>query len=426
MIVKSIPIDAIHIKDRARIDKGDIEGLAGAIKEKGLIQPITLDWNMNLIAGERRLLACKHIGMTHIDAVIREGGDKLDSTEVELMENVERKDMTWQERARLEKRIWDHKAEKEGWTMRKQAELMQDAASAVNRRLQIAEAMEIMPELAEHEDFNSAWKELKKLEEHATVGMLKDKVPEEVKQAAKWAKDHYRIGDCFTALDKCTDAIANFAEVDPPYAIDLTEGGKRGNRDRMSDNELNYHEVPAEEYVAFYERIAKVVYRILKPNSFAVFWYGITWHGQVLDILRKAGFGVPDVPAVWTKGSSGQSMSPDTNFANCYETFFLARKGQPKLPKAGRSNVFAYSPVSAALKIHRTEKPIDLMLEIITSCCWPGSLISVPFLGSGVTLRAAYMLGHTGWGYDLEERNKNLFLAKVAEDQKMMEEQGVE
>lgn len=424
MIVQSIPIEKIKVSNRARVDKGDIEGLAEAIKEKGLLQPITVDWNMNLLAGERRLLASKHLGLTHIDAVVREGGDKLDADEVELMENVQRKDMTWQERAKLEKRIWDLKAAKENWTVTKQAEYMQDSRSGVNRRIQLAEAMEVMPELGDHENFDNAWKELKKLEENVTVGMLKDKVPEEIKKAAKWAEQHYCVGDCFESLEKATDAIADFAEVDPPYAIDLTAGAKRS--DRISDNDLNYHEVPAEEYAAFYERIAKTVYRILKPNTFAVFWYGITWHGQVLDILRKAGFGVPDVPAVWTKGSAGQSMSPDTNFANCYETFFLARKGQPKLPKPGRSNVFTYSPVASALKIHRTEKPIDLMMEIITSCCWPGSLICVPFLGSGVTIRAAYLLGHTGWGYDLEERNKNLFLAKVAEDQRMMEEQEVE
>ncbi len=57
-----------------------------------------------------------------------------------------------------------------------------------------------------------------------------------------------------------------------------------------------------------------------------------------------------------------------------------------------------------------------LLEEIIASCCFPGSVLLVPFLGSGVTLRAGYKLNHTGFGYDLDAHNKEAFLKKVFED----------
>jgi len=40
----------------------------------------------------------------------------------------------------------------------------------------------------------------------------------------------------------------------------------------------------------------------------------------------------------------------------------------------------------------------------------------VPFLGSGNTLRAAYMKGLTGLGFELDKELKTKFLLRVADD----------
>ena len=163
-------------------------------------------------------------------------------------------------------------------------------------------------------------------------------------------------------------------------------------------------------------KVAPEVYRILKNNSFAAFWFGPTHHQVTLDILREAGFTMSDVAAVWFKNTAGQTNWPDRNFGSAYEPFWLARKGQPSLAmsKRGRSNVFQYDMVPSGQKIHATEKPLALMKEIVEACCLiPGSRILVPFLGSGVTLQAAYDLGHTGFGWDLSGHVKDKFLARV-------------
>ena len=98
--------------------------------------------------------------------------------------------------------------------------------------------------------------------------------------------------------------------------------------------------------------------------------------------------------------------------------FFVARKGKAQLGKKVRSNVFHYSPVSARSKIHPTERPIDLMVEILdTFMALPGVIVS-PFLGSGATLRAAYESGRAGFGYDLVEENKHRFIAKLNAEHK--------
>lgn len=142
----------------------------------------------------------------------------------------------------------------------------------------------------------------------------------------------------------------------------------------------------------------------------------MTWYTLVKRTLEKAGFKVNDIPAVWIKGGSGQVASPDTTLGSTYEPFFVCRKGLPKLNKAGRSNVFQFSPVAPQQKIHSTERPVDLMGEILDTFAYPGSIIMSPFLGSGSILRAAYTRDMTGFGYDLDEAIKRRFIGRVQED----------
>ena len=415
MEVRTLNIKDIKVKDRARFEKGDVESLAESIKEKGLLQPITVNANLMLLAGERRLLAHKHLGLETIVAVVRSGTDHLDALEVELVENVHRKDMTWAEVCALQKKIFDEKSKKGKWSQAKQAEMLGTVQPQISRQIQMAEALELIPDLANRNSFDEAWKELKTLEEDVHVEVLRQKSQEDpkIKRAAKWAVDHYKVGDAFVGMLGCRDELAHFAEVDPPYGISLNA---RKSRNEDTKDLGEYNEIDESEYEAFYERVASEVYRILRPDSFAVFWYGWDWHSETRNILSKVGFAVPTVPAVWTKGRSGQTASPDTTLGSCHEPFWLARKGKPKLVHAGRGNVFDFSPVAPTSKIHPTERPIALMEEILNLTCFPGSVVMVPFLGSGVTLRAAYKTGHTGFGWDLSEVHKAKFLRKVAEE----------
>jgi ParB-like chromosome segregation protein Spo0J len=69
MTTRTIPIEQVKIGERFRKDLGDIQSLADSIKELGLLQPIVVNEATNeLIAGHRRLEACKLLGWTEITA----------------------------------------------------------------------------------------------------------------------------------------------------------------------------------------------------------------------------------------------------------------------------------------------------------------------------------------------------------------------
>ena len=67
------PIDSIIVGERFRKDMGDLEALAQSIAEDGLLQPVVVSQRFILLAGERRLRACRDIlGWTDIPVRIME------------------------------------------------------------------------------------------------------------------------------------------------------------------------------------------------------------------------------------------------------------------------------------------------------------------------------------------------------------------
>ena len=103
-VLKKLKITEIEpSKDQARkkFDQEALEELAASIKEYGLIQPIVVtkkDGYYSIVAGERRWRACKIAGITEIPAIIREDDAKRNS-QISLIENLQREDLTAYEKA---------------------------------------------------------------------------------------------------------------------------------------------------------------------------------------------------------------------------------------------------------------------------------------------------------------------------------------
>ena len=69
-ISKTKSIDSVIITDRTRKDDGDIDSLAESISSVGLLQPIVINEDNELIDGQRRIKACIKLGLTEIPGLI--------------------------------------------------------------------------------------------------------------------------------------------------------------------------------------------------------------------------------------------------------------------------------------------------------------------------------------------------------------------
>ena len=412
MKVKNIPLSDIIIKDRFRQELGSLASLSESIAEKGLIQPITVDTNLVLIAGGRRHAAAILAGLDEIPCIIRDIVDEIDAREIELFENIHRKDMEWQEQIRLIARIHTLMIEKHGdnWTQLATSKLLGRSRSAVTDAVELSEAMEVIPELEESSTADSARKKYKRVIEEVIVKEALNEAKEKnQKRAIIWASDHFVVADVFKRIGAIADGVMHFAEVDPPYGIDL----KKMRKDK-GEHLKTYDEIDAKDYPGFIEEISKQIYRVLYPNAFCVWWHGPTWSSMVLGTLLNVGFKVDIIPAIWYKPGGGFTNSPNTKLARSYEPFFVCTKGEPMLRARGRSNVYAIPGVPPSQRIHATERPVELIQEILRTFAYPQARVIVPFLGSGNTLIACYKEGMTGFGYDLSKEHKRGFLIRVA------------
>lgn len=93
--MSQVRIDLIKVGARTRRDLGDIDALTASITEVGLLQPVVLDKDFNLIAGFRRLEAFKRMDRQQIEALVVGGlQDIVLALHAERDENTCRKEFT--------------------------------------------------------------------------------------------------------------------------------------------------------------------------------------------------------------------------------------------------------------------------------------------------------------------------------------------
>lgn len=97
-----LPIEQVKVGSRFRKDMGDVSALAKSIEELGLLQPIVVSEAKELIAGERRLQACRSLGWAEIPATVV---NLQDIVKGEFAENAFRKEFTASEMIAIKRAV---------------------------------------------------------------------------------------------------------------------------------------------------------------------------------------------------------------------------------------------------------------------------------------------------------------------------------
>lgn len=92
--IQSVEIQAVRVKGRVRQDLGDLDLLKESMRRIGLLNPIVLTRDFQLIAGQRRLEAAKSLGWTKIQCYVIDTDDPEQLLQMEMDENAARKDFT--------------------------------------------------------------------------------------------------------------------------------------------------------------------------------------------------------------------------------------------------------------------------------------------------------------------------------------------
>jgi len=387
-----IPINDVVVKDRFRATFGDLESLMLSISRLGLLHPIVIDENKQLIAGERRLRACKELGLDEIEVKFYADADDLTKKEIELEENIKRKDFEWDEevtaKAELDriKRAMYGSAMKgdttagatNKWNIHKTAEALGESVGTVSQDLQLAGALINFPELRNEKTKNAAWKAYQRLKERLMTGELARRVVTNIQES------DLVEGDCLDVLKAEPDCSYDLIVTDPPYGVNIHNAGAQ--RDKWGEEVFDDD---TESTMSLMKKVFPEMYRVLKPDTHAYVFFAMTYYAEFKKMLEDAGFDVVPTPIIWNKTS--QSAPPVTpySFTQAYEPIFLCHKGRRSL-NAYIPNVISMDRVSSSQTIHVTQKPTQLMKKLIEASSAAGDLVLDPFCGSGSTIIAAY------------------------------------
>jgi len=434
----------IEVGERFRKDLGDIESLVQSIKKDGLIQPISIAVNKPgaekpylLVAGGRRFKALEFLNTKNEIEFISCRIYEKELTELELRllefaENLYRKDLGWQEDCDLKSRILNlqqriHGVKMStarnapGFSLTDLARMTGKSKGALSDDINLAKMMEATPDVnwkqfKTKDDAKKALKGAKKKVIQASDAVKARASLGEGESLKKKIINSYHVEDFFTGVKKIGDSTMDIVELDPPYAIDL-------EKQKKDYNYTGYNEIDAKDYSEFMYKVFSECYRVLKPNSWLICWFGPEpWFEAIHQWLLDTKFKNKRMPAVWIKGeesdghvvekTSGQCMQPERDLAKAYEMFYYARKGIPTLAKPGQTNVFGYKPIPPQQKVHPTERPIEMISDVLTTFAQPNANVLVPFAGSGNTLIAAAQNQMIPIGFDLTKEYFESYIIK--------------
>jgi site-specific DNA-methyltransferase (adenine-specific) len=406
-----VKIANIIIGENRRKDLGDLLSLANSLSMQGLINPIVVDRANNLIAGLRRLEAAKLLKWICIEARLYEELSPAERRKVEIEEDIaQKKARSWQEEVALKKELHDllvaerdaprkGRHGEKGWTQADTATRLDIPTTTFSEELRLAEAIKMFPEVANATTKKDAIRKMYMMREIALLRSISKKM----EGMGIEIEDDVCIKnkDAYIALKELPDESFDLCITDPPWGIEVEKAGSARSIDyeKFKDSK--------DVWMRFLKDGLPEIFRILKEGSHFWLFFGPENYQKTRDRMEEVGFDVRYVPCIWIKEKPNYT---DTEFKPMpgYEMFFYSvrRKDKEKAPRRlneATSDCFNY-PRNTVGRIHRTEKPVELLKRLIGLSSSEDDRVLDPFAGSGSTLAAALLLQRKALGFELDPK----------------------
>jgi DNA modification methylase len=200
-----------------------------------------------------------------------------------------------------------------------------------------------------------------------------------------------RLGD---ARELIHDAPSGFSLLlaDPPYGM-----AYRSNRRIVSDKKPRIAHDEKEQALGLLRDVLTAAHPRMADDATCLIFTGWRHEPEYREVITSAGFEIKG-SLVWVKHNHG-SGDLAGSFAPQHERIIHAVKGRPKLQNRV-SDVLNGKDMQNSE--HPTEKPRELLRQLIAAVTEPEQTVVDPFAGSGNSLLESYSLGREFFGIELD------------------------
>lgn len=474
--IKFLQVSAIVIPpDRQRKAATADDSLLRSIEARGILNPIIVRDGNVLVAGERRLEACKALGLLTIPARDFEALTELEAFMIELQENLARKQLSWQEEvAAISNYHQLRVTATPGWTQLATSNDLGVSPSTITLSLTVAgqlddpavagcqtrqaalnyiegkanrvimaaqskgfaftDAVKIMFNPASPASKEDATAALLKVARGETVlppiAEAKTNLMEVAKQAsaflqeqrAKAPAENQPASQIINA--DFTEWAATYSDIpfdvihcDFPYGKNYKGSGTS----RQAEFEHPVYDDSAEALHKLLSALFEHQNRILAPQAHCLFWMAMEHYERIIDDFTAAGWRLSSpYPLVWTKGNTGAPGDPVRRFRHCYETALLFSRGDRKIVKMVQDHFPC--PIDEE-KLHLSQKPVPMLKHFLSGICDEHTRLLDPTCGSGSAIAAANSL-QLDYAVGIELDPENAVIARMLVDRKAAEGEG--
>lgn len=353
-------------KNAKKHPKKQIEQVANSIKEFGMNQPIVVDKQGVIIVGHGRYEALKHLGREPTDDEIK----VVDLTE---------------EQAKAY-RLADNKLNESEWDMNLVIEDLKGLSEPMLELTGFDSDLIIEPDEKD------------------------DEVPEVPEEPQSKLGDLYELGShrvlCGDStkiedVERLMDGKkADMVFTDPPYGMKLNadySGMKGWHQSKKYDNVIGDH-------ADFNNDFINNIFSIFKDTKEKFLW-GADYYVDLLPDFGKTGAWI-----VWDKRVY---ESRDKMYGSGFEMLWSQEKHQRRLLRGQWAGFMG--DAEARNRMHPTQKPTKILMEIMQEYCSSGEVVADLFLGSGSTLIASEKTGRICYGMELDTKYTDVIVERYCE-----------
>lgn len=411
-----IPINDIQIKpDRQRqfFDPKRLEELSESIRTVGQLQPIILDRENFLVAGERRIKACQLLGWTEIRFEYLDTLDPWEQEVAQLDENLHREALSVTEELAAKKKLHEVFVAKYGeptpgrgstglgWKVKDTAERLGISVGKVSEDLQLAQAVEKNPEwgqLKTKAAIRGAYKRDQEIKGRTLLAALTKKKKQDSVKTTSSGEGVLPLessnitlihDDCLAYIPTMVDASISALITDPPWQVEFDS---QFGSDPKTGLEIT-------------KKMLKAVYPKLQEGALCLMFCAtkhLIW-GTTAKLILDCGYRVFDSIFEWYKPNVAHNSHPYSQPSSDYEPIMFFSKGSPRDMTHPSNAVLEHQ--NHGRKLHPAQKPVELLQYLIELVSVEGELVFDPFVGSGNLLLAAHKSKRAAVGVEMDDKN---------------------